>query len=179
MTSAAFENIISRDKREQFIGLRNTAFVLLVCLVALYVTGFFDAQRFIEGAPAVKQLSSEMVPPNFDRWEHWVIPLRDTLAMSIAGTALTIVLSLPLALLAAPNTTPNPLVGRVARVILADRKSTRLNSSHLVISYAVFCLKKKQLVHIVDPPPEQVGDAVQPPMLDAARVQRRCHLPAG
>src|SRR5256885_8402170 len=27
----------------------------------------------------------------------------------------------------------------------ADRKSTRLNSSHLVISYAVFCLKKKRL----------------------------------
>src|SRR2546426_12469379 len=26
---------------------------------------------------------------------------------------------------------------------LIDRKSTRLNSSHLVISYAVFCLKKK------------------------------------
>src|SRR5256885_2553106 len=26
----------------------------------------------------------------------------------------------------------------------SDRKSTRLNSSHLVISYAVFCLKKKQ-----------------------------------
>src|SRR5256885_3740637 len=26
----------------------------------------------------------------------------------------------------------------------ADRKSTRLNSSHLVISYAVFCLKKKE-----------------------------------
>src|SRR5256885_11949485 len=29
-------------------------------------------------------------------------------------------------------------------VLLADRKSTRLNSSHLVISYAVFCLKKKK-----------------------------------
>src|SRR5256885_11166733 len=28
-----------------------------------------------------------------------------------------------------------------------DRKSTRLNSSHLVISYAVFCLKKKKIVH--------------------------------
>src|SRR5688500_19467441 len=27
--------------------------------------------------------------------------------------------------------------------VRADRKSTRLNSSHLVISYAVFCLKKK------------------------------------
>src|SRR2546426_8605379 len=29
---------------------------------------------------------------------------------------------------------------------LRDRKSTRLNSSHLVISYAVFCLKKKKIV---------------------------------
>src|SRR5205807_10337279 len=28
---------------------------------------------------------------------------------------------------------------------LRDRKSTRLNSSHLVISYAVFCLKKKKI----------------------------------
>src|SRR2546426_7613265 len=28
--------------------------------------------------------------------------------------------------------------------VLGDRKSTRLNSSHLVISYAVFCLKKKK-----------------------------------
>src|SRR3712207_7909015 len=30
----------------------------------------------------------------------------------------------------------------------ADRKSTRLNSSHANISYAVFCLKKKHLKHI-------------------------------
>src|SRR2546426_10392749 len=30
---------------------------------------------------------------------------------------------------------------------LPDRKSTRLNSSHLVISYAVFCLKKKRRHH--------------------------------
>src|SRR5256885_9740738 len=29
-----------------------------------------------------------------------------------------------------------------------DRKSTRLNSSHLVISYAVFCLKKKNITNI-------------------------------
>src|SRR2546426_6043252 len=31
-----------------------------------------------------------------------------------------------------------------ARAKKLDRKSTRLNSSHLVISYAVFCLKKKK-----------------------------------
>src|SRR5256885_10660528 len=33
-----------------------------------------------------------------------------------------------------------------------DRKSTRLNSSHLVISYAVFCLKKKNKQYIVAAP---------------------------
>src|SRR5256885_8122275 len=30
-----------------------------------------------------------------------------------------------------------------------DRKSTRLNSSHLVISYAVFCLKKKKITFLL------------------------------
>src|SRR5256885_9745892 len=36
-------------------------------------------------------------------------------------------------------------LGGMARA--GDRKSTRLNSSHLVISYAVFCLKKKNTKH--------------------------------
>src|SRR5436190_5556139 len=34
--------------------------------------------------------------------------------------------------------------GRTSLAISSDRKSTRLNSSHTVISYAVFCLKKKK-----------------------------------
>src|SRR5256885_13167503 len=42
----------------------------------------------------------------------------------------------------APTTSPSSRTPRGRR---ADRKSTRLNSSHLVISYAVFCLKKKNL----------------------------------
>src|SRR5207253_9680983 len=33
---------------------------------------------------------------------------------------------------------------REHRLLLRDRKSTRLNSSHVAISYAVFCLKKKK-----------------------------------
>src|SRR5256885_6670687 len=36
---------------------------------------------------------------------------------------------------------------RVRQIRKGDRKSTRLNSSHLVISYAVFCLKKKNNTH--------------------------------
>src|SRR5437588_2165738 len=36
----------------------------------------------------------------------------------------------------------------VSEVVSEDRKSTRLNSSHTVISYAVFCLKKKKKINI-------------------------------
>src|ERR1017187_6620510 len=39
-----------------------------------------------------------------------------------------------------------PWVGHV-NVLTVDRKSTRLNSSHRCISYAVFCLKKKNDAH--------------------------------
>src|SRR5256885_993532 len=38
-----------------------------------------------------------------------------------------------------------------------DRKSTRLNSSHLVISYAVFCLKKKKMVRKLISPANSVS----------------------
>src|SRR5256885_9888351 len=39
--------------------------------------------------------------------------------------------------------------GAAADFDLRDRKSTRLNSSHLVISYAVFCLKKKPMTTLI------------------------------
>src|SRR2546429_5547079 len=39
---------------------------------------------------------------------------------------------------------PSPAMGRTRRHRARDRKSTRLNSSHGYISYAVFCLKKKE-----------------------------------
>src|SRR5256885_9019930 len=45
--------------------------------------------------------------------------------------------------------------------LAGDRKSTRLNSSHLVISYAVFCLKKKKihawLVIVADVTPQAMS----------------------
>src|SRR5205814_5913096 len=52
---------------------------------------------------------------------------------------------------AAPRTGCNPkspLQNLQLHVPPRDRKSTRLNSSHLGISYAVFCLKKKKMNHV-------------------------------
>jgi phosphonate transport system permease protein len=64
-----------------------------------------------------------MTPPDFARWQRWVMPLVDTLAMSVAGTALAVLFSLPLALLAAPNTTPNRLIYQVSRLLLSALRS--------------------------------------------------------
>src|SRR5256885_12142639 len=45
-----------------------------------------------------------------------------------------------------PEASPGP---HDAQAHFEDRKSTRLNSSHLVISYAVFCLKKKNMTTLL------------------------------
>src|SRR5256886_3941390 len=55
----------------------------------------------------------------------------------------------------AATSTGSPVRGlramRVLRWRILDRKSTRLNSSHSQISYAVFCLKKKKVSAILTP----------------------------
>lgn len=122
-TAARYGVILESARREARRHAQLAAAVLLVCIMALAISGFFDAQRFIEGAPAIAQLGSEMVPPDFERWHQWLRPLLDTLAMSIAGTVLAVLLSLPLSLLAAPNTAPNWLASRIARILLAAMRS--------------------------------------------------------
>src|SRR3989449_792427 len=62
---------------------------------------------------------------------------RDALVESAVKTAVALATAVP-----APK--EFVLSGRLARVEPLDRKSTRLNSSHGYISYAVFCLKKKK-----------------------------------
>src|ERR1017187_10552733 len=57
-----------------------------------------------------------------------------------------------------------------------DRKSTRLNSSHRCISYAVFCLKKPIFKWDMMPPPERVAIASTPTDLQTQqRVGMKIH----
>src|SRR5215216_7253780 len=51
-----------------------------------------------------------------------------------------------------PAARPRPAGGHVRARMRGDRKSTRLNSSHQIISYAVFCLKKKTKTKKPTPP---------------------------
>jgi len=123
MSTTTQDHILAADRKAGMRQALLVACLLVVCAAALTITGFFDAARFAEGVPALAQLFSEMIPPDFSRWQHWLRPLLDTLAMSIAGTILAVILSLPLALLAAPNTTPFPALGYVARLLLSFLRS--------------------------------------------------------
>jgi phosphonate transport system permease protein len=113
-----YRAIIARDT-----AVRNRHLAILALIVggvgsALWATGVLDPDRYDGTWPAITQLSREMFPPDFSRFQKWLRPLLDTLAMSVAGTALAVLLSLPIALLAASNTTPHRLVYRVARLLL-------------------------------------------------------------
>jgi phosphonate transport system permease protein len=125
MTTAAVRHnaILADERRAAFRRARLVGMIVAVCMVSLWITGFFDAQRLIEGVPALAQLFREMVPPDFSRLPHWLKPLLDTLAMSVAGTVLAVVLSLPLALLSAANTSPHPVVYQCCRVVLSFLRS--------------------------------------------------------
>jgi phosphonate transport system permease protein len=59
-----------------------------------------------------------MSPPDFTNGVDWIKPLLDTLAMSIAGTALALFFSFVLAFFAARQTSPNPICYHSARSLL-------------------------------------------------------------
>src|SRR5438067_3844572 len=74
-------------------------------------------------------------PPRSTLFPYTTLFRSDVLVVDCAPTAETIrFLSLP-----------DILAWYMERLFPVDRKSTRLNSSHVSISYAVFCLKKKKI----------------------------------
>jgi phosphonate transport system permease protein len=114
----AYDAVIARDGVARLKSGALVTVMLLGVAVALWVTGLLDTRRFADAWPVIVQLSDEMFPPDFSRWQKWLRPLLDTLAMSVAGTAVAVALSVPLALLAANNTSPNAVVYRTARLLL-------------------------------------------------------------
>lgn len=100
-------------------------FLIIATVVgmACWHVGLLDLATLLNGVPAIVTLLSESVPPNFSNAQTWIAPLLDTLAMSIAGTAVAVVCSVPLAFLAARNTSPHPFVFQAARVLLNGLRS--------------------------------------------------------
>lgn len=115
---AAATGIFAHDRRRARTLALQAAGAAVVVAGACWATGLFDLDRLATGIPDFIDLTGEMLPPNFANGRDWIRPVLDTLAMSVAGTALAVLGSLPLAFLAARNTSPHPAVYQVTRVIL-------------------------------------------------------------
>lgn len=127
MTDAALKDAEPSRRIDALLATERTArrrtlligaAVLAVLILCFWLTELLNGPRLAEGLPAIATLFAEMLPPDFSRWQRWLKPMADTLAMSVAGTALAIALSLPLAFLAARNTTPSTPLYHVARTVL-------------------------------------------------------------
>src|SRR5256885_12300925 len=92
----------------------------------------------LSGAVPVATTVNVAVCPTVTVWlAGWVV-IEGAVALAFTVSVAALLVTLPAVLL---TTTVN------CAPLSADRKSTRLNSSHLVISYAVFCLKKKNIYY--------------------------------
>ena len=116
-------DVLMAERRGRHRLMLQVGGVLAIITVCLWVTGMLDGGRLAEGLPAIGVLFSEMFPPDFGRWRAWVGPMVETLAMSVAGTALALLFSVPLAFLAARNTAPNGIVFHGARFVLNALRS--------------------------------------------------------
>ena len=114
----AISDVLARERAARGRRLLQGFGVLAVIVICLWATEMLNGARLSEGLPAIGVILSEMVPPDFARWQSWLEPLAETLAMSVAGTALAILFSVPLGFLAARNTTPGPIAYQVARFVL-------------------------------------------------------------
>src|SRR5256885_6840025 len=94
------------------------------------------------GEPFPVQLRQEMA----QAWVHLVAAVGQQDKQGRSRTAPRQVMEKVQAGLVTPMQVLNDQQRRLFGCRTQDRKSTRLNSSHLVISYAVFCLKKKKMM---------------------------------
>jgi phosphonate transport system permease protein len=120
---SSYEAILEQSARHRKSSGLQIGLFVSITIVCLFYVGFFDLARMAEGVPAILNLVIESLPPNFNKGLTWIKPLLDTLVMSIAGTFLALFFSLPLAFLAARNTSPHPLVYHTVRLLLNGLRS--------------------------------------------------------
>ena len=120
---ADFDLILTQQQRTWNRSTIQIAWVLAIVIGSWYYVGLFDTERLSEGVPSLFSLIGEMMPPDFTQVRTWVKPLIDTLAMSIAGTAIAVLFSIPLGILAARNTSPHPVIYHMARSLLNGLRS--------------------------------------------------------
>ncbi len=101
-----------------------TIAVLLVALYAWSAEGtHLSVGEFVRGIPGLADIVARMMPPNFAILPKLAGPTVETLQISIWGTTLAIIFTIPFGLAAARNISPHPAVYGAARFVLNAARS--------------------------------------------------------
>lgn len=93
--------------------------VVFLMILAWSVKGTqFNLYGITRGIEGIYDIAGRMLPPNIKILSRLIKPTIETVQMSIVGTLLAIMLSIPLGILGARNITPNLFLYRVSRFIL-------------------------------------------------------------
>lgn len=122
MTTAVASGILDAVMEERRVNRRQYAIIGLVVFAAALWSAWgteFNIPKLIEGLPMIYDLGGRMLPPDFTILEDLMGPMVETLEMALLGTTIPIFFALPLAFLAAVNTSPSPMMSVVVRLFIA------------------------------------------------------------
>jgi len=121
MTTAVASGVLDAVMEERRLNRRQYAIIGMVVLAAALWSAWgteFNIPKLIDGLPLIYNLGERMLPPDFTILEDLMGPMVETLEMALLGTTIPIFFALPLAFLAAVNTTPHPLVSVIIRLFI-------------------------------------------------------------
>jgi len=118
---AALSQAIAREAawRHRRFALR--ALIAAGCAVILWLAAariHLNVANVVSGVPNMADFLGRMIPPNLSYLQLLIAPTIETVQIAAWGTVIAVILSLPLALLAARNTSPHPTVYFATRVLL-------------------------------------------------------------
>jgi phosphonate transport system permease protein len=113
-----------RDRRAALLGWLGWFLGVLLVVICFRFISEQTQWVFVWDAPQqIGDLFSRMMPPQWSYANRLWIPLWDTVNIATLGTLIGIVIAIPIALLAARNTTPHPIFRQLAMVIIVFSRS--------------------------------------------------------
>ncbi|PTM42911.1 phosphonate ABC transporter, permease protein PhnE [Bosea sp. 124] len=112
---AATTDRFARPSAATFIG----SFLALALVVWSFSGSELSAEKLIRGVPYMGNILGRMFPPDLSRLDSILWSLATTFQMAVSGCVLGLILSFPLAVLAADGLSPHPVVRVLARGLIA------------------------------------------------------------
>jgi len=122
-----------RFDRRQRIGRVALGLIATVVAVGSWIYLSMDLQYVATAPREMQDLFVRMVPPNLGYTDVIVGPLIETIHIAVVGTILAVVVSLPVAFMAAENTTPNRFTYWLGKLIVTVTRSV-----HVIIWALIF-----------------------------------------